>query len=71
METTHKKDWFEVTALCRDDLTTLGFIGSAVDDNTMENLARKLGDAYCESNGFDRDLFFFAEDFGIPKLPKD
>jgi hypothetical protein len=60
------KESFEITSVSREDLETAGFDASDVDDDTMERLADKMGDAYV-SNGFWIDLPIIAEYLEIPK----
>jgi len=43
-----KKGFFEISSLHRDDLESIGYDTSRVGDATMERLASKLGDDYCE-----------------------
>jgi len=43
-----KKGFFEISSLHRDDLESIGYDTSCVGDATMERLASKLGDDYCE-----------------------
>lgn len=60
------KESFEITSVSREDLEAAGFDASDVDDDTMERLADKMGDAYV-SNGFWIDLPIIAEYLEIPK----
>lgn len=60
------KDSFSITSVSREDLDAAGFDTSNVDDDTMERLADKMGDAYV-SNGFWIDLPIIAEYLEIPK----
>lgn len=60
------RGFFTITSVHRDDLKDKGFDVSKVDDATMEQLARKMSEAYVE-NGFWVDLDIIAEDLGIPK----
>jgi len=39
---------FPITSVCRADLENIGFDTMNVDDDTMEELARKLADDYCD-----------------------
>jgi len=64
------KGSFPITSVSREDLESKGFDTSKVDDSTMERLASKMGDAYCE-NGFWIDLPIIAEYLEIPKRPND
>lgn len=57
---------FIITTLSREDLESIGFDTSQIDDNTMLDIARKMADAYCD-NGFWIDLPIIAEHFDVPK----
>ena len=62
-----EKTFFHITSVSRDDLEALGFDTSRVSDDTMEHLASKLADDYCEQL-FWISLRVLAEDyFNIPK----
>lgn len=60
------KEEFVISVLSRADLEALGFDVSNVDDDTMQRLADKLGDDYCEQL-FWSSLKILAEYFEIPK----
>ena len=60
------KEEFIISVLSRADLEALGFDVSNVDDDTMQRLADKLGDDYCEQL-FWSSLKILAEYFEIPK----
>ena len=60
------KEEFVISVLSRADLEALGFDVSSVDDDTMQRLADKLGDDYCEQL-FWSSLKILAEYFEIPK----
>lgn len=61
------KEDFPITSISREDLEALGFDTSNVSDDTMEHLASKLADDYCEQL-FWISLGVLAEDyFNIPK----
>lgn len=60
------KEEFVISVLSRADLEALGFNVSSVDDDTMQRLADKLGDDYCEQL-FWSSLKILAEYFEIPK----
>lgn len=60
------KDEFVISVLSRADLEALGFDVSNVDNDTMQRLADKLGDDYCEQL-FWSSLKILAEYFEIPK----
>ena len=60
---------FPITGVCRTDLEDIGFNTKNVDDSTMERLASKMANAYCE-NVFWIDLEIIAEHLGIKKRKK-
>lgn len=61
------KEDFIISTLSRTDLEDLGFDTTNVSDETMESLARKLSDDYCEQM-FSISLKIMAEDiFHISK----
>ena len=61
------KESFVISEVSREDLEYLGYDTSYVSDSTMERLASKLGDDYCDQ------LFWISLDviagecLGIPK----
>ena len=62
--------FFYITSVSRDDLGGVGFDVSNVDDATMETLARKMSDDYCEQL-FWTSMEIIAEDYcKIPKKNK-
>lgn len=60
------KESFIITEVSREDLEAIGYDTSEVSDDTMEKLASKLGDDYCEQL-FWTSLDIMAEYMGIPK----
>ena len=58
--------FFPITHVHRDDLENIGYDTSKVDDDTMQELARKMGNAYVE-NCFWIDLPIIADILDIPK----
>ena len=60
---------FPITTVHRDELRQAGFDADNVDDDTMSELAEKMGDAYVE-NCFWDDLETLADDMDIPKIGK-
>lgn len=60
------KDYFEITSVSREDLEEAGFDTSDVDDATMELLASKMANDYCEQL-FWVQLPIIAEYLEIPK----
>ena len=63
------KESFIITQVSREDLETIGYDTSEVSDDTMERLASKLGDDYCEQL-FWTSLDIIAEYMEIPKREK-
>lgn len=59
--------WFEVTAICREDLEGLEFDTSNVSDETMNKIAFHMKQLYC-GNGFTEDLKEACEELKIPRL---
>ena len=57
---------FRITSIHRDDLEHAGFDASQIDDVTMEHLASKMADDYCEQL-FWIHLPIIAEILGIPQ----
>lgn len=57
---------FNITSVSREDLEALNYDISNVDDETMERLASKLADDYCEQL-FWTSLDIIAESLNIPK----
>ena len=60
------KESFVISEVSREDLDELGYDASKVSDDTMERLASKLGDDYCEQL-FWTSLDIIAEYLEIPK----
>ena len=60
------KESFVISEVSREDLEELGYDTSEASDDTMEYLARKLGDNYCDQL-FWTDLENMAEFLRIPK----
>lgn len=60
------KESFVITSVSREDLEEIGFDTSKVSDETMEYLAKKLGNDYCEQL-FWSSLEIIAEYLEIPK----
>ena len=63
------KESFIITQVSREDLEEIGYDTSEVSDDTMERLASKLGDDYCEQL-FWTSLDIMAEYMEIPKKKK-
>jgi hypothetical protein len=64
-----KKEFFEITSVSREDLEGIGYDTSEVDDGTMERLASKMADAYCDQV-FWINLPIIADHLEIPKQKK-
>lgn len=60
------KDSFVISRVSREDLEAIGFDTSNVSDSTMEKLASRLGDDYCDQL-FWISLDIMAEYFEIPR----
>ena len=60
------KESFVISEVSREDLEELGYDTSLVSDETMEYLAKKLGNDYCEQL-FWTSLDIIAEYMEIPK----
>ncbi|GHT55439.1 hypothetical protein FACS189451_10580 [Bacteroidia bacterium] len=58
--------FFEISSLHRDDLESIGYDTSGVDDSDMKTLASKLGDDYCDQL-FWNSLAVIAGSLGIPR----
>ena len=71
MENVEGKEYFSVTSVSRADLEGIGFDTSNVDDDTMERLASKLGDDYCEQLYWSSLEIIAGECLGIPKKSED
>jgi len=67
---TFSQETFSISRLSREDLEARGFDASDVDDKTMQRLAEKLGDDYCEQL-FWSSLEILAECFGIPRKEEE
>jgi len=59
-------DFFEISCIHRDDLESIGYDTSKVDDAVMKKLASKLAGDYCEQL-FWNSLRIFADSLEIPK----
>jgi hypothetical protein len=55
-----------ITGVCRADLEGIGFDTATVDDATMDELAEKLADDYCDQL-FWSSLEILAEYLDIPR----
>ena len=66
----HKQKLFPITSVSRDDLEGIGYDASKVDAETMERLASKMADAYCDG-GFWVDLSIIADNLEIPLKKKN
>jgi hypothetical protein len=65
-EKTYNDGYFEISSLHRDDLEATGYDTAGVDDASMNKLASKLGDDYCEQL-FWSSLSIIAGDLNIPE----
>jgi len=57
--------YFEISSLHRDDLESIGYDTSKVDDSDMKTLASKLGSDYCDQLFWD-SLPIIADYLNIP-----
>jgi len=62
----HHEGYFEISSLHRDDLESIGYDTSQVDDSDMKTLASKLCDDYCNQL-FWSSLHIRADSLEIPK----
>lgn len=60
---------FPITSVCRADLENKGFDISEVDDDTMEQLADRLSDDYCEQFFWSSMETIASEALSIPRMP--
>ncbi len=67
---TFSQETFSISRLSREDLEERGFDASDVDDKTMQRLAEKLGEDYCEQL-FWSSLEILAEFFDIPRKEEE
>lgn len=65
-----KSGYFPITAIHRDDLASKGFDTRNISDATMEHLARKMADDYCEQLFWDSMVVIASDRFDIPRLPE-
>ena len=61
-----ENSFFKITSVHRDDLEHAGFDALQVDDHTMQRLASKMADDYCDQLFWDH-LPIIAEIVGIPR----
>lgn len=65
-----KDTFFNVVRIHRDDIKMAGFAADDIDDKTMEQLAKKMGDIMVEYYFWDM-LPDLCENYGIPRLKED
>lgn len=63
-------EFFKITSVSRADLEERGFEVSNVSDATMERLASKMADDYCEQL-FWESLEIIAESIGIKRIKEE
>lgn len=63
---TQQREYFPITSVSREDLELQDFDPSNVTDDTMQELAEKMGESYTE-NSFWIDLEIIATDLKIKK----
>lgn len=61
-----QKEFFEITSVSREDLESRGFDTSNVSDETMQELASKMADDYCEQLFWDSMVIIAKEYLNIP-----
>ena len=64
---TFSQESFCISRLSREDLESIGFDTSDIDDKTMQRLAEKLGDDYCEQLFWSSLEIIAEEGFNIPR----
>lgn len=64
---TFSQESFCISRLSREDLEERGFDTSDIDDKTMQRIADKLGDDYCEQLFWTSLEIIAEEGFGIPR----
>ena len=64
---TFSKESFCISRLSREDLEEKGFDTSNIDDNTMQRIADKLGEDYCEQMFWISLEIIAEEGFNIPR----
>lgn len=62
-----QKEFFTVSSVSREDLISQGWDAENLDDSTMQNIADKMGDAFCECGYWDI-LGGVCEHYEIKKL---
>jgi lipoate synthase len=65
-----KLTFFYITSVSRDDLESYGFDISNVDDATMEELANRMADHYCDQLFWD-SMEIIAESMGIERIKEE
>ena len=68
---TFSQESFCISRLSREDLKEKGFDTSDIDDKTMQRIADKLGDDYCEQLFWTSLEIIAEEGFGIPRIEDD
>ncbi|WP_455674194.1 hypothetical protein [Phocaeicola sp.] len=66
-EVTCLQESFPIAHIRRDEISSWGYDVSNIPDNTMAELARRMGNAYCE-NGYWEDLRTIAGNLDIPLI---
>lgn len=64
---TFSQESFSISCLSREDLEQIGFDTSGIDDKTMQRIAEKLGDDYCEQLFWTSLEIIAEEGFNIPR----
>lgn len=65
------KDSFTILSLSREDFEAVGFIATELDDETMEYIARKLGDVLMSGGDYWLFLEQYAEENDLPRTEEN
>lgn len=68
-DVTCQQESFPITHISRDDVASKGYDTSNTSDEDMNELARKMGNAYCE-DGYWEDMAIIADYLNIPRTVK-
>lgn len=62
------KESFDVLRLSREDFEAKGFDASNVDDETMEHVARKIGDTIMDGGDFWMSVEYWGDSLNLPRI---
>ena len=68
-DVTCPQESFPIMHISREDVASRGYDTSNISDEDMTELARKMGNAYCE-DGYWEDMAIIADYLNIPKIVK-